>query len=197
MKVIKEIDFLKQKCESASTEEAEEIKEKLFDTLDKHENGVGLAANQIGIQKRVCVINVTEPICLVNPKIIDLDTEIPYVEGCLSFPGQQVRTKRYAWVTIDTDNLGKVMFGPPDVDENGMGDPRLLESVVVQHEIDHLNGITMFDRENKTEPVETSKKYGRNDKVTVENPNTGEVKENIKYKKIERLLNDGWEIREN
>ena len=67
---------------------------------------------------------------------------------------------------------------------------RLLESVCVQHEIDHLNGVTIHDRENKPKPVMNKvKKIGRNDKVTLQKD--GETKI-LKYKKAQKFLKDGW-----
>ena len=66
------------------------------------------------------------------------------------------------------------------------------ETACVQHEIDHLDGITMFDREFKQEPIKREgKKIGRNDKVTI---SKGSESKTIKYKKAEPLLNDGWEL---
>ena len=67
------------------------------------------------------------------------------------------------------------------------------ECVCVQHEIDHLDGITMFEREFKSEPiingVNAPKKIGRNEKVTITKGSESKV---LKYKKIQPLLEDGW-----
>ena len=72
---------------------------------------------------------------------------------------------------------------------------RLLESVCVQHEIDHLDGITMFDREFKQEPivkgVNAPKKIGRNEKVTITKGTESKV---LKYKKVQPMLEDGWTL---
>ena len=71
-------------------------------------------------------------------------------------------------------------------------DQRILEAICVQHEIDHLNGITIHDRENKPEPILSTKKYGRNEKVMITDGN--ETKE-LKYKKAKPLIDSGkWEI---
>ena len=70
--IIKDKSKLNKKCE-----EVTDFKEA--------ENGIGLAANQIGINKRVCVVNVTEPLYFINPRIVDLQDDILYNEGCLSF----------------------------------------------------------------------------------------------------------------
>ena len=58
-------------------------------------------------------------------------------EGCLSYPGDNVVTERYANIAVTADNHSEMLYFSED---------NLLESVCVQHEIDHLNGITMHDR---------------------------------------------------
>ena len=67
--IIKDRKELEIKCSPVSIEEGEEIGVRLLHELRESENGIGLAANQIGINKRVCVINVKEPLVLINPKI--------------------------------------------------------------------------------------------------------------------------------
>ena len=70
--IVTEIKQLQTMCEIASIKDGEEIGIKLLHELRNSENGIGLAANQIGINKRVCVINVKEePLVLINPKIIE------------------------------------------------------------------------------------------------------------------------------
>ena len=136
--IITDVSYLKKKCEPvASYEEAESIANLLFDVLKKSTDGVGLAANQIGINKRVCVINVTRPIWLMNPTFINASPEtINFNEACLSFPNQVVITKRYKEILVNAENIEENMiFGPKN----------MLECVCVQHEICHLNGETMFD----------------------------------------------------
>ena len=70
---------------------------------------------------------------------------------------------------------------------------RLLESVCVQHEIDHLNGITIHDREIKLEPTKSEKKIGRNEMVTIRK---GDEVQTLKYKKAEPLLSQGWQLQD-
>ena len=65
----------------------------------------------------------------------------------------------------------------------------MLESVCVQHEIDHLNGITIYDREIKLEPTKSEKKIGRNNLVTIKK---GDAVKVLKYKKAQKFINDGW-----
>tara|TARA_Y100000593_G_scaffold95049_1_gene198832 strand:- start:2228 stop:2848 length:621 start_codon:yes stop_codon:yes gene_type:complete len=182
-----------------SLEEGEEISNKLIDELNKSKiPGIGLAANQIGINKRVCIIKVMdEPLILINPKVIGLDEKTYMDEGCLSFPNRTVKTERYKYVTVECDNLGKVMFGPTGYDGDGYDEKQklqLLESICVQHEIDHLDGITMFDRIYKLQPIISNKKYGRNEKVEITN---GSETKTIKWKKAEHLVgeeNSEWSL---
>ena len=68
--IITEMKQLQLMCEEVKTvKEGEEIGAQLLKELTESENGIGLAANQIGINKRVCVINVKEPLYLINPSI--------------------------------------------------------------------------------------------------------------------------------
>ena len=192
--IITEQSKIKQICESVSSiEEGEEIGAQLLKELNNSTNGIGLAANQIGINKRVCIINVKEPLVLINPKIVEKSEEtFVFPEGCLSFLNDKVRTKRYVSITVEADNhSSKLMFTADSKDINDA-----FECVCVQHEIDHLDGITMFDREFKQEPivrgVNVPSKIGRNEKVTITDGTETKV---IKYKKAKPLLESGgWEL---
>ena len=117
----------------------------LLKVLAKSENGVGLAANQIGINSRVCVVYVDEPIVLINPSIVGKFKKILFQEGCLSFPGDYIITERYENIMVKADNYQETLF---------FDKKNILECVCVQHEIDHLDGITMFDRKVKGDTYE-------------------------------------------
>ena len=189
--ITKNIKELNQPCEPCSSvNEGEEIAVKLLKELTISKNGIGLAANQIGIQKRVCVINVKEePVVLINPKIVDKSKEtFIFPEGCLSFPNKHVRTKRNVEITVQADNHeSKLVFS---ADSKDIKDA--LECACIQHEIDHLDGITMFDRQFIPKPIiRKSEKIGRNEKVKITNGSETKV---LKYKKAESLLKTGWEI---
>ena len=168
--------LINKKAKEVSVEEGLAIAEELFQILNKRGDGIGLAANQVGIDAQVAVVNVTEPLVLINPKYIHKEFEIMYGEGCLSYPGQAIKTKRYRDVIIKTaqSESGWYFSGAEIPADESRGsweverkkkdsDLRLLESVCVQHEIDHLNGITIHDREIKLEPTKVDKKVGRND----------------------------------
>ena len=182
--------------------EEDVISAALFTALEK-EKGFGLSANQIGVDKRMCVINIKEPMVLVNPKIVKRSEEaVQYIESCLSLPKTMRKPKntvRSISITVETDNLGTVEFGPDEKDKIGteghnyFADEGLLECVVAQHEIDHLDGILITDsvRAYNIQRV-SEKKFGRNDKVMVKSPD-GDT-EFIKYKKAVPLLEKGYQI---
>ena len=190
--IIKDKIKLQEKCSPVSIKEGEEIGVRLLHELRESENGIGLAANQIGINKRVCVINVKEPLVLINPKIVEKSKEqFVFPEGCLSFPNDKVKTIRHQDIVVEADNhTEQLSFSANSQDINDA-----FECVCVQHEIDHLNGITMFDREFKQEPIvkgiNAPKKIGRNEKVTITKGNESKV---LKYKKAQRMLEDGWTL---
>jgi len=190
--IIKDKTKLEEKCSPVSVKEGEEIGVRLLHELRESENGIGLAANQIGINKRVCVINVKEPIVLINPKIVEQSKEqFIFPEGCLSFPDSKIKTQRHESIVVEADNhRGRLSFSANSKDINDA-----FECVCVQHEIDHLDGITMFDREFKSEPlvrgVNAPKKIGRNEKVLIA---CGTESKTIKYKKALPLLESGWTL---
>ena len=183
---------LETPCKVVSVKEGEEIGVRLLHELRESKNGIGLAANQIGINKRVCVINVKEPLVLINPNIIDVSEEkFKFAEGCLSFPNDKVKTLRHTWIKVHADNHDSTLVF--SAESNDINDA--FECACVQHEIDHLDGITMFDREFKSEPiingVNAPKKIGRNEKVTITKGKESKV---LKYKKATPLLEDGWTL---
>ena len=182
--------------------EEDVISAALFTALEK-EKGFGLSANQIGVDKRMCVINIKQPMVLVNPKIVKRSEEaVQYIESCLSLPKTMRKPKntvRSISITVETDNLGTVEFGPDEKDKIGseghnyFADEGLLECVVAQHEIDHLDGILITDsvRAYNIQRV-SEKKFGRNEKVMVKSPD-GDT-EFMKYKKAVPLLEKGYQI---
>jgi len=108
------------------------------------EPGIGLAATQLGVDKRVITIdirdekgNAGELLQLANPKIIERDGQIIWEEGCLSVPGINEEVKRSAYVKVIAQ----------DLDGNALEfEAEDLLAVVFQHEIDHLEGILFIDR---------------------------------------------------
>ena len=168
-------EYINSKLKEVSVEQGLAIAEELFQILDKRGDGIGLAANQVGVDAQVAVVNVREPLVLINPKYVAKENEIIYGEGCLSFPNRAIRTKRYRDIIISTEQ-SEANWYFSGVEENSDGksgwdkgnmkqdqELRLLEAVCVQHEIDHLMGKTIHDREVKLEPTKVEKKVGRND----------------------------------
>jgi peptide deformylase len=115
-----------------------ELAENMFQTMEK-EKGIGLAAPQVGVDKRVIVVMLgKETILMVNPEILSFSAECAVdEEGCLSLPekfGKVSRAKRI--VVRYIDEKGKQQ-------QKELSD---LDARVVQHEIDHLNGVLFTDR---------------------------------------------------
>jgi peptide deformylase len=201
MKLIQDPNKLKTKIEPSpfTQQEIDEISVTLLQELKKH-GGIGLSANQIGINKRACVINVKEPLVLINPRVAEVSEEsVVYVEQCLSMPKtmrKPVQTVRFKTLTVECDNLGTVIFSPDSKEEwktseEFYNDEGMLECVVAQHEIDHLEGRLITDR-RYTQTITREKKYGRNERVMVKlSDGTTEF---MKYKKAQPLLSQGAEI---
>ena len=196
----KDNPLIQKKLKEVSVEEGMAIAKELFEILNKRKDGIGLAANQVGIDAQVAVVNVREPVVLINPKIIDKSDEISYYEGCLSFPKHGIRTKRYKNIIVKSADVDcQYYFSGAESAKNAKGtwetakkhdtEQRLLEAICVQHEIDHLNGITIHDREKKLEPTVSVDKIGRNQLVTIKK---GDAVKVLKYKKVHNLLNQGW-----
>lgn len=140
--------ILSQKCEKVE-EVNDDIRKLLDDMLETMyaDKGVGLAAPQIGISKRIIVIDdkITDegepgpnPMYLVNPEIIKKSDEtIFFNEGCLSVPGQSAKVERHAAVTVKyLDYNGKEQIL----------DAEDYLAIILQHETDHLDGILYIDR---------------------------------------------------
>ena len=116
-----------------------ELIEDMVETMHKY-NGVGLAAVQVGILKRIIVIDIydekTPVIKLINPKIIKQKGEREIEEGCLSFPNKFAKVKRPVEVVVEGLNEKGEQVRIKAVD---------LLAQALCHEIDHLNGITFVD----------------------------------------------------
>lgn len=120
----------------------------------KDNEGVGLAANQVGLDKRIFVmhcIQEKEPYIFINPEIIEESKEItPYQEGCLSFPNLYIELDRSKTVKLKWTNLE----GEEKIEEFSA-----LEAVCVQHELDHLNGIVFVNKLKPTKKQIVLNKY--------------------------------------
>ena len=116
--------------------------------------GVGLAAPQVGVLKRCCVIDMGEGLIeLVNPEITASQGEVTVIEGCLSVPGRAGRVVRPEQVDVKAQNR----FGEPFT-LHGEG----MLAVCLCHEIDHLDGILYVDKmiEDATEEMKRKQQQG-------------------------------------
>lgn len=135
-------DRLRKKAANVAevNDEIRTIVDNMFETM-YDENGVGLAATQVDIHKRIVVIDVSEdkknPLVLINPEIIKKSEEtLINEEGCLSVPGCYAKVDRHAQVTIKALNY--------EGEEYQLDGDELL-SICIQHELDHLQGILFVD----------------------------------------------------
>lgn len=118
----------------------QELIDDMLETMYKA-NGVGLAAVQVGILKQIVVIDVEEdcsnPIVLINPKIIKEKGTQEVEEGCLSFPNKFAKVERPAEVIVEAlDRDGKKIKIKA----------KELLAQAISHELDHLNGIVFVDK---------------------------------------------------
>ena len=127
-------DILRKKCKEVKemTDRTRTLIDDMFDTMYEA-NGVGLAAPQVGILKRIVVIDVDyeNPYVLINPVIVERDGEQTGDEGCLSIPGKAGQVTRPDYV--------KARFLGEDMEEYEIEGEELLARCIC-HEIDHLDG---------------------------------------------------------
>ncbi len=120
-------------------EKVQQLIDDMIETMHKY-NGVGLAAVQVGILKRILVIDLYDdngPIVMINPVILETKGEQEVDEGCLSFPNQFAKVKRPAEVTAEYfDRNGKRMRVKA----------KELLAQAICHEVDHLNGEVFIDK---------------------------------------------------
>ncbi len=138
-KIVKIPDPILEKKTSPVKEITPEILKLVKDMMDtcKKANGIGLAAPQIGKSLRICIIDLEHmglpPFALINPKIVKSSwKKVEMEEGCLSIPGLFGIVKRPAKVTVKATNI-------EGVDTKFEADGILAR--VIQHEIDHLDGV--------------------------------------------------------
>ncbi len=137
-------EILKKKCAPVKRFD-DELRQLISDMAETMyaAPGVGLAANQVGVGLQVCVIDISDPDegndlhVLVNPEIVERNGEIDWEEGCLSFPEMTVEVKRSASVVVQAQDADG---NPVRLEAEG------LLAVAVQHELDHLNGVSLADK---------------------------------------------------
>jgi len=146
---------LKSKAVPVADVDAKAIRlvDDMFDSLYTTDNGLALAAPQIGVQKQVVVWDFgDDPRAIFNPEIADSDGEWVYEEGCLSIPGLYVEIVRPKTVLVKGVDLDGNQI-EREADE--------LEARMFQHELDHLHGVLMFDRMTDDQRREALAEYRR------------------------------------
>jgi len=131
--------ILRKKCKEVKkiTEIEKKLIKDMFETMYKN-NGVGLAAPQVGVLKRIIVVDVGQgAISLINPKIVKKIGRAKSTEGCLSIPGVTLEVRRSAWVKVRGLSKNDKLV---TIKAEG------LLAFALQHEIDHLNGVLIYDR---------------------------------------------------
>ena len=148
-------DVLNRKALAAVLPISEETRSLLDEmvVVMRQEKGIGLAAPQVGISQRICVIEIDGVVSkYVNPEITSRSQEkIFFEEGCLSLPGQFFPIERHEEITVKYWNEKGL---PKRIRTGG------LLAIVLQHEIDHLDGILICRRHQKQRPKQ-GKIYGR------------------------------------
>lgn len=128
----------------------EKIAQEMLDTMVR-EKGIGLAANQVGLPYRLFVMRGEPSFACFNPKIVHAGEEVTLLdEGCLSFPNLIVKVKRSAEVrlrfqTPSGSTTTKTFHG--------------LTAKVIQHEMDHLDGVLFFNRANRYHREKALKRF--------------------------------------
>ena len=153
LKIVQESDpILRKKAGAVKNPENPEVKKLIIEmiTTMKHASGIGLAAPQVGYSLRLFTVNVESKIYVfINPEIKDVSLEkIPFEEGCLSVPkiwGPVVRPKKLTIKALD--ETGE----PIKIRAKG------LLARVIQHEMDHLNGILFIDKAERLYKIEENK----------------------------------------
>ena len=132
-------EILRKKCKEVTEvdDRVRQLLDDMMDTLHETENGAALAANQVGILRRLVVIDYEDQyLKLVNPRVVESSGTQDCVEGCLSFPDQFGRTVRPEKVTVKAlDEDGK------ELTLTGEGEM----AKCFCHEIDHLDGKVFID----------------------------------------------------
>lgn len=139
-------------------DEIKKIVADMYETMYAR-NGVGLAANQVGIDKQIFVMDVSDTrdvrYCAINPEIVSMSGVQTDIEGCLSVTKAYDRVKRAAKVHLRALDINGKPF-----EIHGEG----LMAACMQHEVDHLNGLLFLDRLSKLKLERLRKKMAKQSK---------------------------------
>lgn len=164
---------LETRAEEVSTfdDEIKTLVKDMHETMKKADNGIGLAANQVGVLKRVITIHISrdrdvseekkiwhdKPYTFINPVITKRSEEIIcWQEACLSLPGVYELVDRHETITVEAfDEHGtKFIFEADDI-----------MAVCLQHEIDHLDGVTVLKRISRLKSSLAKKRLLKRDSI--------------------------------
>jgi peptide deformylase len=159
---------LRKKCAIVKNTDDPSVRQTIADLTDTLGNfrkqkgfGRGIAASQIGAASRILVINIDHPMALINPKIISRSkTLMTLWDDCFSFPDILVKLKRHSTITVeyaDEDGTKHRLHARGGVSE------------LLQHEIDHLDGVLAIDRAIDSEHIILRSEY---DKLTTKKIDT-------------------------
>lgn len=141
--------------------EIQQLVDDMFETMYEAP-GIGLAATQVNVHKQLLVMDISDdknqPLCFINPEIIEKDGIQKYDEGCLSVPGIYETVERAAHIRVKAlDKHGKPF--EMEADE--------LLAVCIQHEIDHLSGKLFVDYLSSLKRQRIQKKLLKQQKITM------------------------------
>lgn len=120
-----------------------EFIERLIETMRHQPGGIGIAAPQVGVLKRIAIVDVSPRVpgtklrILINPKILELSAPESYREGCMSLPDFTANVRRGERIKVSFQDIN---MKSTEIAAEG------LEARCIQHEVDHLNGMLFVDR---------------------------------------------------
>ncbi len=150
-------DTLTTECEPVEevNDEIRQLVDDLAETMYDAE-GIGLAAPQVGVNKRITVIDLSGPDhqdalhVLINPEILEVEGSVVREEGCLSFPGLYGEVERAERVRVEATNREGERY---EIESEG------LLAVALQHEIDHLDGVLFLEQMTPTKRRMARREY--------------------------------------
>ena len=158
--------ILRKKCNAvADYEKLGSLIDDMFDTMYE-ENGLGLAANQVGVDLNLFIIDISaieeneKTHVFINGEIVESSGESWFEEGCLSIPDVRLNVKRPETIKFRFEDLSR----KEHIEEfDG------LLARAIQHEMDHLNGIFIVDRVSQTEKMSVNKSLRNIEKSAIKN----------------------------
>lgn len=147
---------LLRKCDKVTSfdNELNILAQEMLSTM-KNNNGIGLAANQVNVNKRMFVMSIeNKNYIIINPSIKSYSIEtLPFQEGCLSFPNISQKTNRAKSVLLQWQDING------NLQEEEFSD---VAAICIQHEIEHLDGLTFIDKLSPLKKQFILKKYKKN-----------------------------------